>query len=552
MGDEYFAGMMKHTIVKNMSAALMPEIDTGNALTNMMLSFFVMSTVSYIVSTLNKYIYILNIFKFLKKININRLLCIFSKKVSLEFSAKCSGEFYEYSEPYLSILHYINTCDDISKIIISKEELRKKPRWFSRFFDEDDEDENNNNSSTFFKKNIAYRITQKKPIKLNEHVYCAFYDKNIEKSQKNEKDQFQTVNIECLNIELYSYTKDICYLQKFTDALYSEYIEFKNTTAFKGQMYFGYEGLTEKKRAIWKEMEWHTNKCYDNIFIENKQGIIDKIKRLTNMHDFNVRMGRPDKFCCLLWGEDYGCGKTSLIKAICNTEFHDRHVVNVNLSKIKTCAELENIISGPYINGRKLKTSQCIFIIDEIDKCCPCLLKENNRGNNSKEDYSKLMEKYKDKLGTLDDSEDKELSNFFKEIKKSSCDFKEKDALNSGFMLNVFDGPIEYPGLRVLFAGNRKDVLIDGFIRPGRMDLILHIKKATVKTIIQMLECAFSNKLNNNNIKFLNSEINDYDIEPSFIQEACIVFYQKYKDNDKCQNEAIKYIIAKKNDTSNN
>ena len=36
-------------------------------------------------------------------------------------------------------------------------------------------------------------------------------------------------------------------------------------------MYFGYEGLTEKKRAIWKEMEWHTNKCYDNIFIENKQ-----------------------------------------------------------------------------------------------------------------------------------------------------------------------------------------------------------------------------------------------------------------------------------------
>ena len=543
MGDEYFAGMMKHTIVKNMSNALMPKINTENDLINMILSFLVMSLISYVVSTANKYIYLIKFSKFIKKYFNEIIKCYFNNKTSLEFSAKCSGEFYEYSEPYLAILHYINTTNSISKLIVSKEELRRKPKWFNMFYEDDDDETSDNNSAMFFKKNITYRITQKKIIDLSNGIFCVFYDKNIEKSQKNEENKMQTVNIECLNIEIFSYTKDICHLQKFTDKVYSDYIEFKNTTAFKGQMYFGYEGLSKKNRPIWKEMEWHTNKSYNNIFIENKQDIINKIKRLTNMQNFNMRMGRPDKFCCLLWGEDYGCGKTSLIKAICNSEFKDRHVVNVNLSKIKTCNELENIISGPYINGRKLKTSQCIFIVDEIDKCCPCLLKENNVGNSSKEDNNLLLKKYKDKLEKMDNKDDEKIEDFLKEIKKSSCEYKELDALNSGFMLNVFDGPIEYPGLRVLFAGNRKDVLIDGFIRPGRMDLILHIKKATVEIIIQMLECAFEHKLNEKCLKHITSNIKDYDIEPSFIQEACIIYFQKYKNKDKCIFEAIQYIV---------
>ena len=31
------------------------------------------------------------------------------------------------------------------------------------------------------------------------------------------------------------------------------------------------------------------------------------------------------------------------------------------------------------INGRTLATKQCIFIIDEIEKCCPILLKDYKR-----------------------------------------------------------------------------------------------------------------------------------------------------------------------------
>lgn len=547
MANGYYAGMLQHTIVSNISAEVMPKIDTGNGILNTFLSFFVMSSISYIVTVLNEKLNFINC----KQINVNinylyiRFIC--NNQVELEFSAKNTGQYYEYSDCYLAIVHYINTIPDISSLIKSKEELKKKPKWFHPYFDDDDDDEPDT-GEMYSKKDIMYRITQNKKIHIDEHIYCCFYDNSIEKSEKNEKNEYHTVNIKCLNIKLTSTTKDINYLQSFVDKLYTQYIDYKNESTFKGKMYFSYEGQTDKKKSIWKEFPWHTNKTYDNLFLENKEMILGNIKKLTNMKDFNKRIGRPNQMNILIWGNDYGCGKTSLLKAICNIEFPDRHIVNINLNKIKTCKELEDIFINPSINGRKLKIKQCIFIIDEIEKCCPVLLKENNV-KKDKKDYSKLLKKYADKF-KIEDTDDDEFSSFFMNMKASSCDKKiQGDSLNLGFILSLMDGPIEYPERVMIFTANDKDKLHPAFVRPGRIDIDIHLKKATVSQIIDIISFIFEYDLKSNSklLKKLIQNINDYDICPSVVYEACLVNNTFSDNKDLDVYNTIEFIINKIN-----
>ena len=546
MSNEYYSGMLQHTIVSNISSEIMPNIDTGYGLVNTFLSFFVMSTISYVVSFVNKKMNCVNCQKIKKIINFDECKRICGNQTTIEFSAKCSGEFYEYSDCYLSILYYINTTPEISIMIKSKEELKKKPTWFDPYFDEDDDDEGNKKGDLYSKKDIIYRITQSKSIQLNEHINCYFYDKNLEKSKKNHKDEYQTINIECLCIRLSTKTKDINYIQDFVNKLYSEYIDHKNESSFKGKMYFSYEGLTEKKRPIWKEVPWHTNKTYDNIFLENKDMILGNIHKLTQMEEFNKRIGRPNQMNILIWGSDFGCGKTSLLKAICNVEFPERHIVNINLSKIKTCKELEDIFMNPAVNGRKLKINQCIFIIDELEKCCPLLLKDKSE-EKEKKDYSKLMKKYASKL-KIEEEDDKEFSNFFMNIKSSSCENKKNDdSLNLGFILSLIDGPIEYPERVMIFTANDKDKLHPALVRPGRIDIDIHLKKATLNQIIDIISFIFEYKLRDNQklMSKLTDNVKDFDVCPSAIYEACLVNNSFTENKEIDINNTIDFIIRK-------
>ena len=185
------------------------------------------------------------------------------------------------------------------------------------------------------KSDIMYKINQNKSIKINNDINIEFVNKNIEKSKKNHKNEYQNINMECYSIYISTKTQDIKFLQDFTDKIYSEYIDFKNYCSLNKKYIFTYKGLDKKNREIWSEIPWSTNKTYDNIFIENKSEIIDNIHKLANQKEFNKRIGRPNHTNILIWGEDFGCGKTSLLKVICNVEFPDRHNININLSKIK-------------------------------------------------------------------------------------------------------------------------------------------------------------------------------------------------------------------------
>ena len=480
---------------------------------------------------------------------LSRYLRCGKNKIQIEYQAKCnSGNFFDYSDAYLSILHYIDSNPEISKMITSKQEMDRRPVWNGHFYYDDEEDENEN-VEMFSKKEITYRVTDSKEFKLNEYITCEFINKNIEKSKKNHKDEYQTVNIECYSIVLSTKKKDIKYIQNFVDELYTKYIDFKNESTFKGKMYFSYEGKNKKNKPVWKEFRWQTNKTFDNIFLENKTEILSNIDKLAKMKNFNKRIGRSNQTHILIWGNDFGCGKTSLLKAICNVQFPERHIVNINLGKIKTCKELEDIFMKTTVNGRVLKTKQCIYIIDEIEKCCPILLKDYKKDNNF--DFSSMFKKYSSKFNMETDEEKNDMKKMLDSLTTpSSCSPNDKnDELNLGFILSLIDGPIEYQDRVMIFTANDKDKLHPALIRPGRIDIDIHLKKATIGQIVDIISFIFEYNLSENTelMTKLQENIKDEEISPSAVYEACLVNHSFDDNKELFVEKTIDFLINKIN-----
>src|SRR5204863_351749 len=60
-----------------------------------------------------------------------------------------------------------------------------------------------------------------------------------------------------------------------------------------------------------------------------------------------------------------GCGKTSTIKAIAN--YTKRHILEIPLSRVKTCAELKNIFYLDEYNNVKIPFEKKIIVFEDID-----------------------------------------------------------------------------------------------------------------------------------------------------------------------------------------
>ena len=134
----------------------------------------------------------------------------------------------------------------------------------------------------------------------------------------------------------------------------------------------------------------------------------------------------------------------------------------------------------------------------------------------------------------------------FLSFKESSCSNKvNDDSLNLGFILSLLDGPIEYPERVMIFTANDKDKLHPALVRPGRIDIDINLKKATIQQIVNIISFIFETTLDIEHMSKISNNINDYDICPSAIYEACLVnnSFGENKFNDI--NNTIDFIINK-------
>ena len=100
--------------------------------------------------------------------------------------------------------------------------------------------------------------------------------------------------------------------------------------------------------------------------------------------------------------------------------------------------------------------------------------------------------------------------------------------INLSFMLNLLDGVLETPGRMMIITSNYPDKLDDAILRPGRIDIKIQFKRASIQVICDMLA------------HFYNMQPNDFKCEipqkfdeiftPAEIMDVCSNNYTDYKN----------------------
>ena len=90
-------------------------------------------------------------------------------------------------------------------------------------------------------------------------------------------------------------------------------------------------------------------------------------------------------------------------------------------------------------------------------------------------------------------------------------DKNKDDKITLSFILNIIDGIRETPGRILIITSNNYSSLDDALIRPGRIDMTLEMKNATVNTIKEMYYHYYKTHIPDS----ISHEFKDYIISPA-------------------------------------
>jgi len=338
-------------------------------------------------------------------------------------------------------------------------------------------------------------------------------------------------------------------LKKFIDDCV---LEFENETINKTQQQIfefirSEKDEDDKSRLSYRTTDFISNKHLDkNIFFENKQPFIDYIDKFSNKDYKNVDKsvheleyedaGITFKAGILLFGEP-GCGKSCTIRGILNRT--GRHGVLVRWSNIKTCSDFVGIFRSA-INNKKYNLGELCFIFEDFDANKDEVLKKRSDTPGQSQvikdlqDYENPPTSIEDVIKKSNDSQLKTVQDMLQTITKSNS-----DDLTLECVLNTIDGIVELHDAMYIFTTNMDiDKLDKAFIRPGRIDYMLELKRATVNVIREMV----SYKYRHANIDISKYEeyfkcMRDDKISPAEVQKT----YLKYSPEniEECLKELV-------------
>ena len=349
--------------------------------------------------------------------------------------------------------------------------------------DNDDDDYNFINSDIFVVHQSSY-------FKIDNNIYCKVhrdYDKG------DEKRKFEMENI---SIEIYSYNKSLEYLTKYLDNIYNDFrkdlVKKRNHKKFiytlvgTGNTNEGYYSEREIKNE-WEECEFLSSRNFNNLFFDDKKKLINKLNFFVNNKDWYDYEGHPHTFGLGLHGPP-GTGKTSIIKCIANKL--NRHIIVIPLSKVKTQKEFSEYFFEQYYNranSRKLGWENKIIVFEDID-CMSNIVKKRkiNDTNNIADELeinqdknilvqNRLLNKIAKKM------DEDHVDNLVVDLDKSK-----DDKITLSYILNIIDGIRETPGRILIITSNNYESLDPALVRPGRIDMTLEMKYASIDTIKEM------------------------------------------------------------------
>lgn len=474
------------TLLDVMKSQFIMNFKTGNMIFDMLITTFVVSTLSLILDKRNIHI----IYDY--------LFCLYNKsfrKSSIILESTINIRLNKLIIPnnLLAIIHYIK----VNRNNLHVSEL----------------------STIDYNNEILYIPKDKYIFEIFKNIYCIVYHCKDDSRIENgflASTPLQT-NLKYYIFKLYTTSDNINYIHKFIDDVTNDYIKYIETSN-NIQKYYKFKNMDCDGTIIYNVTSYQSNKTFNTVFFHKKNEFIKSLDFFLNNSEWFVNKQCPHHLGILLHGEP-GTGKTSFIKSLIT--YTNRSVVYINLNKIKTCDELENMFMKPSFNTfKKINHSDYIYVFEDID-CLSNIVIDRKLKNDFNDDDDKL----------------EKIHNLLKKGDKNDNYDDEGEKLNLSFILNLLDGIIEMPGRIIVMTTNYPDRIDPALIRPGRIDFNIEMKKASRYTIKSIIEHYYDIELSSNDV----NKIKDYIYTPAEISDIVKSFYFKNLSYTEC----IEHIINK-------
>ncbi|KAM0874112.1 hypothetical protein ACQ4PT_037604 [Festuca glaucescens] len=250
-------------------------------------------------------------------------------------------------------------------------------------------------------------------------------------------------------------TLELSFFAEHTDTALERYVPFIMSTA---------EQLQRQDRSLkiflndggWNGINHHHPATFDTLAMDLslKQAIIDDIDRFLKRKEYYLRIGKAWKRGYLLYGPP-GTGKSSLVAAMAN--YLRFNLYDLDLSKVYDNSNLHRLLMD--------MPNKSTLVIEDIDCCFDAKSREKRKDRKTPKPPADGDD---NSIAADDDDDGDEMSDMGA--------YRQHNITLSG-LLNFIDGLWSTSGEEriIIFTTNYKDRLDPALLRPGRMDMHIHM-----------------------------------------------------------------------------
>jgi ATP-dependent 26S proteasome regulatory subunit len=292
-------------------------------------------------------------------------------------------------------------------------------------------------------------------------------------------------------LDIFSDTLSSGELIIFVEKCDTEYCAFLKEKSLKDQLYIDISWSIKQKECIFEKCKWVSNINFNNKFFENKEFIIEKLNFFLQNKKWYQEQGIPHTIGLLLEGEP-GCGKTSFIKSVANLTGY--HILNFKLCEQFDFKELERIIFNEQISNELIiPLNKRLIVLEDIDCMIDIVKTRKTSDTNNNEFVSSDSQdpSESEKMTVLQMGKKQPKNTSDDNITSVLQKMMKKDELvnnNLSYLLNILDGIKESQDRIIIMTTNHVKKLDPALIRPGRIDLNINFKKASIKDIKEILK----------------------------------------------------------------
>ena len=275
---------------------------------------------------------------------------------------------------------------------------------------------------------------------------------------------------------IYKFQSDVHQLCNFAKNCEDEYYSLTSVRSIDTLYHYRLNGFTGDTPTftveILKSNEQPSYETFDNLHCDNKEVLINDMKRLNDL-DYYKRTGLRRKKSYLFYGES-GCGKTASVKAMALNE--NKNILSASMNLIKTSAQFNNVMNVKTAGNIPVIKNKTIYFFDEWD--CGSKLKNRQKEKAQSEKMDVIVS-------------DKDQFPIFG-----------GPILDLGTVLTSFDGIGTYNGLIIVVATNYIDNIDPALCRDLRLTP-MYFGFSKQKHVAEIVEKFFVVKLTDEQISKL-------------------------------------------------